>query len=117
MGRNSKPSGSQATVRQPTVLPRRNGNNGIQTGGNIAQWCSICRKNHVGNCRGSGIRCFKCNGIRHYARECTKGIPMERSMQGSSNPRNTRGGRSPNPGRVVNIQNEVGLQGHHRIEM
>ena len=29
-------------------------------------------------------------------------------MQGSSNPRNVRGGRPPNPGRVANIQNEMG---------
>ena len=34
-------------------------------------------------------------------------MPMERSMQGSSNPHNVRGGRPPNPRRATNIQNEM----------
>ena len=65
------------------------------------------RKHHVGNCQNSGIRCFKCNEIGHYVRECTKAIPMEWSMQGLSSPHNVRGGRPPNPGRAVAIQNEM----------
>ena len=32
---------------------------------------------------------------------------MEQSMQGSSNPRNVRGGRPLNPGRAVNIRNKI----------
>ena len=107
MGRNNRPLGSQASVGQPPMVPRWIRNDGIQMGGNIAQWCNICRKNHIGSYRGNGIRCFKCNEMGHYARECTKGMPMERSMQGSSTPRNARGGRPPNSGRVANIQNEV----------
>ena len=73
----------------------------------MAPWCNIRNKNHIGNCQNNGIRCFKCNEIGHYVRECTKAMLMERSMQGSSNPRNVRGGRPPNPERAANIQNEM----------
>ena len=100
MGRKNRSSGSQASVRQPMMPPRQVRIGGVQTGGNMAPWCNICKKNHIGNCRNNGIRCFKCNEIGHYVRECTKAMPMERSMQGSSNPRNVRGGRPPNLGRL-----------------
>ena len=88
------------------MLPRQVRIGGVQIGGNMALWHNIC-KNHIENCQNSGILCFKSNEIGHYARECTMAMPMERSMQGSSNPYNVRGGRPPNPGRAVTIQNEM----------
>ena len=77
MGRNNRPLGSQASVGQPPMVPRWIRNDGIQMGGNIAQWCNICRKSHIGSCRGNGIRCFKCNEMGHYARECLWNDPCK----------------------------------------
>ena len=56
-------------------------------------WCNLCKKNHMGSCARSSVHCFKCNEMGHYAREYTKGMFGEPSVQGSSAPRSGRVGR------------------------
>ena len=56
-------------------------------------WCNLCKKNHVGGCARSNVRCFKCNEMGHYACKCTKGVFGEPLVQGLSAPRSGRVGR------------------------
>ena len=44
MGRRNSSSDSQASVRQPIMPPRHIRIGGVQTGGNMAPWCNICKK-------------------------------------------------------------------------
>ena len=63
----------------------------------------------MGNCGRSEIHYFKYNEIGHYARECTKDMLREQSVQGSNAPRNGRAGRPPNPVRSIIVRSEVEL--------
>ena len=71
--------------------------------------CNLCKKNHVGSCARSNVHCFKCNEIGHYARECTKGVFREPSVQRSSAPRSGRVGRPPIATRTVGVRSEVSM--------
>ena len=61
----------------------------------------------MGSCARSNVRCFKCNEMGHYTRECAKGMFGELSVQGSSAPRAGRVGRHPIATRTIGVRNEV----------
>ena len=61
----------------------------------------------MGSCARSNVHCFKCNEMGHYARECTKDMFGEPSVQGSSTPRSGRVGRPSIAARTVGARSEV----------
>ena len=82
-GGNFRPQGSQMSVRPPVPMFRP-GSFGIALRGGVTlPWCNLCKTNHLGSCARSNVCCFKCNELGHYARECTKGMFGEPSVQGS----------------------------------
>ena len=90
---------------RPPVPMFRPGNFGIAPrGGMNMPWCNLCKTNHMGSCARNNVRCFKCNEIGHYVRECTKGMFGELSVQGSSAPRSGRVGRPPIAVRTVGVR-------------
>ena len=72
--RNNRPQGIGMSVRQPMVPPRPVN---VQLGKNTIPLYNVCNKNHFGNCGNSGVRCYKCNEMGHYARECPKKFLIE----------------------------------------
>ena len=95
------------SVRPPVPMFRPISFGNAPRGGMNTPWCNLCKTNPVGSCARSNVRCFKCNEIGHYARECTKGMFGEPSMQGSSAPRSGKVGRPPIAARTVGVRSEV----------
>ena len=107
IGGSNRPQGSQVLVRQPmTPFKQINVGNGQTSRVNIP-WCNTCKKHHVGRCDQSGIRCYRCNEVGHYARDCTRMQYGERSVQASNAPRNGRNSRPPNQARPIIVYNEA----------
>ena len=74
IGRNNRPQGSGTSVRQLMAPPRPVN---AQFRRNIILLCNVCNKNHFGNCGNSRVRCYKCNELGYYARECLKKVLRE----------------------------------------
>ena len=95
------------SVRQPVSMFRPISFGNALRGGMNVPWCNLCKKNHVGSCARSNVRCFKYNEMGHYACECTKGMFGEPSVQGSSALRSGRVGRPPIAARTIGVRSEV----------
>ena len=95
------------SVRQPVPMFQHVSFRTALRGGINVPWCNLCKKNHVGSCARNNVRCFKCNEMGHYARECTKGMFGEPAVQGSSAPRAGRVGRPSVAAKIIGVRSEV----------
>ena len=95
------------SMRQYAPFFRLNRFRNVSRGGAVMPWYNLYRKHHEANCGRSNIRCFKCNEMGHYTRECTKVMIREPSVQGSNAPRTRRVGRPLIAIRTIGARSEA----------